>query len=734
MNGGKLIIENTDGNYGYGTLKFAENARINLEGSNALVDVNGRIEIGDNAVFRLSSQNNINKTYGQIKFHGGFGNDVMITAGSNASIDIQGYAKNQLVITNSNSNLEFPDNLIALNLKNMQIIQSNGCRIITPFSNDCDIVFDNVDISKTPSAISHAGIKLYGQAHVNITNCSVSDGSYGISSDNFELGHSLSVKKTVFSNCQQAIVTNGKGVNLTEVTFDQCHKGLVAINTSSTSNIYKCEATNTVSSNITYEGATTLFVERSKFYDALHGISVEQATLKAKCNDIHDHSGYAIKGSMNATLLLGQSYSNNRLNGNTRTIELDQVNSLDLYLGENDLRPITQGTQNIINGSLICSSLTTIDARKNKWKTGGGGPNSTDYSVYRSCSGFPSVTYTDFMPQSNLAVCPPITVPNGLAGKNGSSSNDETNQYNDDLNNTIYGMADDVLLDLVQMLRSHDIYDYINSSLTESNSTLVSISEITNSKLATFNALSEMIISPVISEEISNLSYKEGIAELFSTFVELNSIPDTFPELIDTELEQIFNNTLAVLDMGIENFADNADYLFGLHLSKAQAYRIGGQYELAIAEISVAASLAANTSQIALTEKLDCLFNAESIMTANPGKDEWPEEYIFCQYTNQGGELKLQQEQIQPKAQQATMVEITAIPNPTSNNIVIDANNTTSGIKHVAVYDTFGRKVIDQKSNNPNRIQMSGLTNGIYFIQILFEDGTVGQTRVLKSE
>src|SRR5690554_3509908 len=102
-----------------------------------------------------------------------------------------------------------------------------------------------------------------------------------------------------------------------------------------------------------------------------------------------------LRGSMNATLLLGQSYSNNRLNGNTRTIELDQVNSLDLYLGENDLRPITQGTQNIINGSLICSGLTTIDARKNKWKTSGGGPNSTDYSVYRSCSGFPSVTYTD---------------------------------------------------------------------------------------------------------------------------------------------------------------------------------------------------------------------------------------------------------------------------------------------------------------------------------------------------
>lgn len=263
---------------------------------------------------------------------------------------------------------------------------------------------------------------------------------------------------------------------------------------------------------------------------------------------------------------------------------------------------------------------------------------------------------------------------------------------------------------------------------------ILSISEIINSKLATFNVLSEMIISPVVSEEISNLSYKEGIAELFSTFVELNSIPDTFPELLDTELEQIFNNTLAALDMGIENFADNADYLFGLHLSKAQAYRIVGQYELAIAEILIAASLATNTSQITLTEKLDCLFNAESIMTANPGKDEWPEEYIHCQYTNQEGKLKLQQKQIQPKAQQVTMVEITAIPNPTSNSIVLVANEVNSDVKDVAVYDTFGRKVIDKKSYNTNRIQMSGLTNGIYFIQVLFEDGTIGQTRVLKSE
>ena len=733
MDGGKLIVENSDENYGFGTIKFAKDARINLEGPNALIDVNGLIDIGDNAVFRLSNQNNLNKTYGQIKFHGEFDNDVAITAGVNATIDLQGFTRNQLVVTNLKSNLEFPDNLSALFLKDMQIIQANGCRIITPFSNNCDIIFDNVDVSKTPSAINHAGIKLYGQAHVKIKNCSFNDGAIGISSDNFELGHSLSVSNSIFNNVQDAIITHGKGINLTEITFDQCDRCVVATNTSATSNIYKCEATNTVSSNITYEGATTLFVEKSKFYDAIHGISIEQGTLKSKCNEVHAHSGFAVKGSMNATLLMGLSFSNNQLNGNTRTFELDQVNILDLYKGSNDLRPISQGTQNIINGSLICSGSTTIDARKNKWKTGGGAPGPSDYSVYRSCTGFPSVTYTDVTPQSYSALCPSVIDPGpgALAGKNDLSDN--MSQNNNYLNFGNDEGADEALSNLVESLRCHDIYDYMNSYSTESNSTQVTLSNIETNKLNVFNTLSEVIVAPFASDAISNSTYQNGISEIFSTFIELYSTPDSLSGLSDEILDEVFTKTLAVLDFGLEKFTGNTDYLFGLHLSKAQAYRIHGEYEPAIAEIAVAADIATNDSQIILTEKLDCLFNAESIMVANPGKDEWPEEYADCQYSNQESVPQQKSGGTQLIAQQTDLVEITAQPNPTSNSVVL-VDDSNLDIATLAVYDSYGRKVLELNSNDARNIQMSELTNGIYFIRVQFEDGTIGQTKVLKSE
>ncbi len=79
-------------------------------------------------------------------------------------------------------------------------------------------------------------------------------------------------------------------------------------------------------------------------------------------------------------------------------------------------------------------------------------------------------------------------------------------------------------------------------------------------------------------------------------------------------------------------------------------------------------------------------------------------------------------------------VKIMAQPNPTSNSVLITATNSNSDIQRMDVFDTFGRVVMLLQSRDSWNIQMGSLTNGVYFIQVHFEDGSISQTRILKSE
>ncbi|NEN24815.1 T9SS type A sorting domain-containing protein [Cryomorpha ignava] len=747
MNGGKIIIEKAGGSYGAGGLYFAKDARINLNGTNSLIDVNGLIAIGEDATFRLSDLTNATKTSGKIKFQGGFDNSVEIIAGDKAAVNIKGYSKTQEVIINLKSVLEFPDNLIDFDIRDLRISQGYADRISPPYSNTCTIKFNNVLVTNITGGYDNYGIKLYGQKYVSISNSTFQGCAFGVNSLSFELGNNLAVSKSDFNDCKMGIFTNGKGGLLRDVNFYNCGVGWEAWNTSASSDIRRTTGKHTAHDNIIYEGGTTLVVSNSIFQDAERGITATKATLKATCNKVQNHSQYGIYGNLNASLLFNQSFGNNSFNDNKRTINLYKANSLDLYRGWNDLRPVTTGTQDIINGSFICSGPTTISAINNKWKSNGTSPNTNDYYVVRDCSPSFQITIVDPNPINVMFVCEyPEIQPNGGRpawavdnNLNDSNTLEPLNSYDvNDYNNEGDVIGNEVLAvecdTLIQKLQDGNIFDYINISETDDISELIPLNEFVNEKISNYYSLVDIINSSNSNEELGNTIYGNGITELFSTFVEMNSVSDSLAGLTSQDLEDLFASIQSVLDNSIISFPESSDYLFGLHLSKAQAYRIYGDYVSAISEIVIAQSYASDESQIDYAERVNCMFNAESIMVANPGKDEWPDEYSSCDYLLLADEYSVNENMLNPLSELEKMVSITAQPNPTSNLVLITAIDTESEIRGIDVFDTYGRKVSSSNSTNGRTIEMSGLPNGVYLIHVRFLDGAIATTKILKTE
>lgn len=745
MDGGKIIIENADGSYGAGGLYFAKDARINLNGTNSLIDVNGIITIGEDATFRLSDQTNASKTSGKIKFQGDFDNSVEIVAEDKASVNIKGYSQSQEVIINLKSVLEFPDNLIDFDIRDLRISQGFADRISPPYSNTCTIKFNNVLVTNITGGFDSFGIKLYGQKYVSISNSTFQGCFRGVSSLSFELGNNLTVSNSDFNDCDMGIFTNGEGAFLRDVNFYNCGVGWKAVNTSASSDIRRTTGTQTSDDNIIYEGATTLVVSNSIFQDAKRGISVTQATLRAICTAVQNHSQYGIYGATNASLLFNQSFGNNSFNNNKRTINLYKANGLDLYRGMNDLRPVTTGTQDIINGSLICSGSTSISALNNKWKPNGTSPNTNDYSVIRACSPPLQVNFVDPNPINYMFLCETPEVP-PVGGRPGNSTAYDDyhqfnafNQYNsiietefdiegETLNNETLALEAETL---IYGLQNGNIFDYVNISESDDISQLIPIDEFIIEKVDTYNSLKDIINSPNASEEIGNTVFSQGITELFSTFVELNSITDSVADISPELMEGIFISIQDVLDNGINSFPESSDYLFGLHLSKAQAYRINGDYLSAISEIGIAQAYAFDESQISYAERLNCMFNAESIMVANPGKDEWPEDFSACDFSLASESYEVNENFNTPQESIVNTVQIKANPNPSNNTVLISIVDSKSSIQSMEVFDTYGRLVNSKISTDNHLLYMRGLPNGVYFVRVKLVDNSFGTTKVL---
>jgi hypothetical protein len=74
-----------------------------------------------------------------------------------------------------------------------------------------------------------------------------------------------------------------------------------------------------------------------------------------------------------------------------------------------------------------------------------------------------------------------------------------------------------------------------------------------------------------------------------------------------------------------------------------------------------------------------------------------------------------------------TKINFNVYPNPATNQIII---NSTEQIKTISIYNAVGKKVMEERSNQKRTIvNTAQLTNGVYIIKVIAEDGNVANER-----
>ena len=719
--GAKLIIEDGSASYSKGKLIFQENARINLESSTSIIEVEGLIEIGDDAVFKLSNSSSADKTHGKIHFKSNA--DTEIIAGTNAEIYFEGYGSTNEVVINENVVFEFPSNLVRFTFKDLRLSQGYADRIVPPKSNACIILFDDVLVTNKSGTFDSYGVSTYGQKSLIFTGCEFRSLWRGIYSDNTSLGNNLYIENSHFDDCKYGINTYGKGATLKKLTFENCEWPWIALNTSSNSLFDECQTVGTINENVSYTGASNLFVRDCTIKDGTIGVYVEQASAYISCSSIKDQSQYAISQDMGASLTMDAAYGANDLRGNPRTIDIFNGNILDLDGGENDLRSAVNGSVNVVNGNLLCPGASSLSARSNKWNSAGTAPTTSDYSLTRSCLPPFPVTLIDTSPL-NLAFSIECfqTIPGEL--KSYGEDFAELPGFNNEVTDTLLYSE---FLDIISQLNSTQIntsafFPVVEGVQLEGAENWMNSDEYAQIELGGFNALSEMLNSaPDFIESLGYTNYSKAINELFHSFLELYTLNQN-DIITDSNLGQAQGDMLTHLDAALNEFdqIEANSRVFHGHLIKTQYFRILSSYDSAFEELATAMQFVQTEEESELVSRLNCMLIHEF------NSLEYGDEFDFMNFTNDCG-LPGINTGAENQSAQSQKVKLNVAPNPAESFTTLElVNNDSAGeISRVEIFDLGGRRMIEIVNYNMTQLDLGELDRGVYLIKVTTNNGEV---------
>lgn len=307
-------------------LTFNEGADITLKGNDAVLELNGRLHIGDNATFSLNYGGNPS---GYIKFNRGQGvwwdnwspNNAHITCGNNAKINLKGQSKTDKLIDISQINVAIPKNLAQFTMTKCQIeFNDQAARLETDrpsIINNCTFIKGNLINTSRPGR----GLTVYGQSACYVTNCDFKQLGTGVVGALFYGNTKLSgVKKCNFYDCSSGIYTIGGGVTINSNDFFNTDYSIVLVDASLNSFIFN----NTIDDDLTVNtnpyktgiGISGINVETEIKQNIIHhqnfALNPAITNIKVRCNDLRNNE-YALfafgNSKVNMSSLFGGGYN-----------------------------------------------------------------------------------------------------------------------------------------------------------------------------------------------------------------------------------------------------------------------------------------------------------------------------------------------------------------------------------------------------------------------------------------
>lgn len=404
-NNGKLKINNNSRFYveSGATLVIDKGALIELNGSNAILEIDGTLEIRAGATFTYTGAGHV--VWGNT---GGSGYNIIANTGSTFELLGAGLTDHILRVK-ANARIHPETDLAAFELDNGYVSMGNNAHINT---SDADILLRDLEVLLDGSTGQHLGIQVNGQLQHIIEDIIIHDGVTGITAyQMWNEGAFLNLTRCEIYDCGTALRVLTRGADLFQCDFHDNSTGWRQEMATGLSYAHSSTFNNNDIGIDFISAPGNLYFRESEADDNEYGIIFQgPGTLYGKCGSASDNDEVGVIVGNGGTLTFADQWdaagSQMKITGNDVSIGLSYAHTMNLSEGRNDLIPIVQGVDKVVQGIIMapCTATVILDAERNHWNTrgltsqGDFPSNTLDYIIYQSSS---TCTYPVYLSDAN---------------------------------------------------------------------------------------------------------------------------------------------------------------------------------------------------------------------------------------------------------------------------------------------------------------------------------------------
>jgi len=697
-NGSRLVIESD------GILEFHQGAEILLVGDSSILEIRGRVVVGDGARFGFQGD-------GHILIHHdstGWNSGPAWTFGRNSGIELLGSRQNQLKVRMlSDWSVEQPGAFFTLNQGSIRLEGNTRIQLKGPVN------LTNARLTGDQARL-HQGIWLFGQPAVVMSGCTFEHADRSVTSLQMGTSSRLRFTNCIFTNNRIAVETHGKSVQFSGCTARGNHTFWRGYDIEGSSQVRNSEIVSGYQGiHVMGQSGALLSVTESRI-DSHHTAIMAFGSLQltASCAMIRYNQTGLYAG--NTHLALSGDVRND-LRFNQRAIYLEEPDWVSISGGGNNFSGSVVYVQGMLSGRAIHCLSSVNPAQYGMDVSGNRMPVVPGQSVWQlmDWDGNP-VTPVGMGNATVSAVCAGRQVPHPLTGQ--LTPIRSTRMLN--MNGRQVNLRQEALSLAVELSRSGPTFSARLNTLTRCNNLLMA----TRNQSLAWSAVDRVILNGILDAMMQSTS--DGLMEMLELPAEFSA--SNYPP-IGWVLQEI-DHRLARPSMG---WSGDAGWL---QLRRTHILRTASRISESLLALDRLQNPSGETSLASARQYWLCALGLES---------DWlnaritAENFVGSRHSCNLPSAVFRMEQ--PPIDTISAGEVPQIsryhlyPNPATSMVYLN-RNTTQSSAGVTVADMAGRLVSVREWPSGLRelpLNIHEYRPGLYSVMITSGDGTSAVLRLL---